>query len=214
MSSTYDALTVDVADHIAQVTLIGPGKGNAMGPAFWAELPVVFAELDADPDVVASDVTHVVTVSCTGFHAPGPEYEIVRALGLADSVELLGIECAIGVLVEIDDDGGGEQFVHPPDVADRREQASRIADDLDMRMSEAQSYLEAGQYGEAIAAVRGIETVLNALADKAATDAQVGTTEMPDEEDVRWEALHLWAQTPRGGDGAFGTTSGASGFTV
>ncbi len=96
----------------------------------------------------------------------------------------------------------------------RPDVAGSEADDLDMRMSEAQSYLEAGQYGEAIAAVRGIETVLNALADKAATDAQVGTTEMPDAEDVRWEALHLWAQTPRGGDGAFGTTSGASGFTV
>ncbi|WP_374158537.1 crotonase/enoyl-CoA hydratase family protein [Mycobacterium sp. G7A2] len=57
MSSTYQALTVDVADHIAQVTLIGPGKGNAMGPAFWAELPVVFADLDADPDVRAIVLT-------------------------------------------------------------------------------------------------------------------------------------------------------------
>lgn len=43
--------------------------------------------LDADPDITASDVTHVITVSCTGFHAPGPDYEIVRALGLADSVQ-------------------------------------------------------------------------------------------------------------------------------
>ncbi|WP_087129872.1 type III polyketide synthase [Microbacterium esteraromaticum] len=43
--------------------------------------------LDADPDLVASDVTHIVTVSCTGFHAPGPDYAIVRALGLSDSVE-------------------------------------------------------------------------------------------------------------------------------
>ncbi|MEC9324440.1 MAG: crotonase/enoyl-CoA hydratase family protein [Actinomycetota bacterium] len=57
MSSTYQALTVDVADHIAQVTLLGPGKGNAMGPAFWAELPVVFADLDADPDVRAIVLT-------------------------------------------------------------------------------------------------------------------------------------------------------------
>jgi predicted naringenin-chalcone synthase len=30
----------------------------------------------------ASDVTHVVTVSCTGFFAPGPDYRLVRALGL------------------------------------------------------------------------------------------------------------------------------------
>ncbi|OAN39079.1 crotonase/enoyl-CoA hydratase family protein [Mycolicibacterium iranicum] len=55
--STYEALTVDIADHIAQVTLIGPGKGNAMGPAFWAELPVVFAELDANPEVRAIVLT-------------------------------------------------------------------------------------------------------------------------------------------------------------
>lgn len=43
--------------------------------------------IDADPDIVASDVTHVITASCTGFHAPGPEYEIVRGLGLSDSVQ-------------------------------------------------------------------------------------------------------------------------------
>lgn len=57
MGSTHESLTVDIADHIAQVTLIGPGKGNAMGPAFWAELPVVFAELDADPEVRAIVLT-------------------------------------------------------------------------------------------------------------------------------------------------------------
>ena len=51
--STYESLTVEVKDNVAQVTLIGPGKGNAMGPAFWAEMPVVFGELDADPDVRA-----------------------------------------------------------------------------------------------------------------------------------------------------------------
>lgn len=43
--------------------------------------------LEADPDITATDITHVITVSCTGFYAPGPDYEIVRALELADSVE-------------------------------------------------------------------------------------------------------------------------------
>lgn len=42
--------------------------------------------VESDPDITAADITHVITVSCTGFHAPGPDYEIVRALGLADSV--------------------------------------------------------------------------------------------------------------------------------
>lgn len=57
MSEPYESVTVEVKDHVAQVTLIGPGKGNAMGPAFWVELPVVFAELDADPDVRAIVLT-------------------------------------------------------------------------------------------------------------------------------------------------------------
>ena len=57
MGNAYESVTVDITDRIAEVTLIGPGKGNAMGPAFWAELPVVFAELDADPEVRAIVLT-------------------------------------------------------------------------------------------------------------------------------------------------------------
>ncbi|WP_309066370.1 type III polyketide synthase [Microbacterium sp.] len=43
--------------------------------------------LDTDPQFGPEDVTHVITVSCTGFHAPGPDYAIVRALGLSDAVQ-------------------------------------------------------------------------------------------------------------------------------
>jgi enoyl-CoA hydratase len=57
MGTTYESLAVDVDGHVAQVTLLGPGKGNAMGPAFWAELPVAFETLDADPDVRAIVLT-------------------------------------------------------------------------------------------------------------------------------------------------------------
>ena len=53
----YESVTVDIEGHVAQVTLVGPGKGNAMGPAFWAEMPEVFAELDADRDVRAIVLT-------------------------------------------------------------------------------------------------------------------------------------------------------------
>lgn len=52
-----ESLKVEVKDNVARVTLIGPGKGNAMGPAFWAEMPVVFGELDADPEVRAIVLT-------------------------------------------------------------------------------------------------------------------------------------------------------------
>ena len=45
------------------------------------------AALDATPGIAASDVTHVVTVSCTGFYAPGPDFMVARELGLNAGVE-------------------------------------------------------------------------------------------------------------------------------
>ena len=45
------ALRVTKAEGIAEVTLVGPGRGNALGPAFFRECPEVFAALDRDPDV-------------------------------------------------------------------------------------------------------------------------------------------------------------------
>jgi enoyl-CoA hydratase len=57
MSDNLVSLRVDIADGVAEVTLLGPGKGNAMGPDFWRELPVVFGELDQDDDVRAVVLT-------------------------------------------------------------------------------------------------------------------------------------------------------------
>jgi enoyl-CoA hydratase len=39
--------------NVAEVVLLGPGKGNAMGPQFWEECPRVFRALSADPEVRA-----------------------------------------------------------------------------------------------------------------------------------------------------------------
>lgn len=51
----WTAFTVEEAPTpgVAVVRLAGPGHGNMMGLAFWAELPQVFAALDADPGVRA-----------------------------------------------------------------------------------------------------------------------------------------------------------------
>lgn len=46
-------MRVERADGIAEVVLLGPGKGNAMGPAFFRELPEVFHSLDRDDAVRA-----------------------------------------------------------------------------------------------------------------------------------------------------------------
>jgi enoyl-CoA hydratase len=62
MADDLIALRVTRTGHVAEVTLLGPGKGNAMGPDFWRELPAVFAELDADPDV------HAVVLAGDGAH--------------------------------------------------------------------------------------------------------------------------------------------------
>jgi predicted naringenin-chalcone synthase len=40
----------------------------------------------ADSGLKPADITHVVTVSCTGFYAPGPDFAVVRALGLSQDV--------------------------------------------------------------------------------------------------------------------------------
>jgi len=39
--------------YVAEVILLGPGKGNAMGPQFWEECPRVFRTLSADESVRA-----------------------------------------------------------------------------------------------------------------------------------------------------------------
>ena len=38
--------------------------------------------LDAADGFEASDITHVITASCTGFYAPGPDFHLVKDLGL------------------------------------------------------------------------------------------------------------------------------------
>ena len=55
--TAWKAFAVVIAEHVAEVTLIGPGKGNTMGPDFWRELPEIFGQLDVDDSVRAVVVT-------------------------------------------------------------------------------------------------------------------------------------------------------------
>ena len=50
--------------------------------------------LAAAEGIGPADVTHVITVSCTGFFAPGPDYRIVRDLDLDPSVQ----RCHLGFM--------------------------------------------------------------------------------------------------------------------
>lgn len=70
--------------------LLSPSTG-ARNDAFRIAAPPLFAEASraalASADTAADAVTHVVTVSCTGLMAPGPDYHLVRDLGLRSTVE-------------------------------------------------------------------------------------------------------------------------------
>lgn len=71
-------------------TLLRPSTG-ARNAAYVRLAPPLFADAArralADARIEPSDVTHVVTVSCTGLFAPGPDYRLVRDLGLPATTE-------------------------------------------------------------------------------------------------------------------------------
>ncbi len=54
------------------------------GPAF---VTLARRALAQTPEVGPQDVTHVITVSCTGFFNPGPDLAVVNALGLNPSTQ-------------------------------------------------------------------------------------------------------------------------------
>ncbi|TWX40125.1 type III polyketide synthase [Frigoribacterium sp. ACAM 257] len=75
--------------------ILRPGTG-ARNDVYVQRSPDLFVRaaeeaLAGAPGITAADVTHVVTVSCTGFFAPGPDYLLVRRLGLAPSTRRLHI---------------------------------------------------------------------------------------------------------------------------
>ena len=67
-------------------TALAPSTGTR-NDLYIATAPALFAEAARealrDGRIEPSAVTHVVTVSCTGLFAPGPDYRLVRDLGLS-----------------------------------------------------------------------------------------------------------------------------------
>jgi enoyl-CoA hydratase len=50
---TLQSLRIDGQGAVAELVLLGPGRGNAMGPDFWRELPQAVAQIEADGAVRA-----------------------------------------------------------------------------------------------------------------------------------------------------------------
>lgn len=80
--------TLPVLDAAGQLQRPSTGARNA---AYVELAPPLFAAAArgalAGADVSPEAVTHVVTVSCTGLFAPGPDYRLVRDLGLPPTTE-------------------------------------------------------------------------------------------------------------------------------
>ncbi|MBJ6759424.1 crotonase/enoyl-CoA hydratase family protein [Myxococcaceae bacterium JPH2] len=58
----FQSLRIEQADGVAEVVLIGPSKGNALGPDFWREMPEAIRALEAD------DAVRVVLLRGQGSH--------------------------------------------------------------------------------------------------------------------------------------------------
>lgn len=90
-------LTLD--NHAENPSFFDPDSGRVLSPStkvrneiFAVEATKLFIEaakaaVGKCPDIDLLDITHVITVSCTGFFNPGPDYKVVRALGLSPAVQ-------------------------------------------------------------------------------------------------------------------------------
>jgi enoyl-CoA hydratase len=90
---SYESIRVERDGNIAEVILVGPGKGNAMGPAFFRELPELMTALDHDDGVRVVIVRGHGGVFTYGLDlkAVGPELMplITGGVGAADRKKLL-----------------------------------------------------------------------------------------------------------------------------
>lgn len=65
------------------------GKRNALYTKYGKELFTKTAKrtIAESPDLSKEDITHVITVSCTGFFAPEPAFEIIKQLELSPNTQ-------------------------------------------------------------------------------------------------------------------------------
>lgn len=77
MEQTYQSLSFEEANGVLTVSLLGPGKGNAMGPEFWEELPKAMDEINRRADV-----------RCIVFRGSGDHYSY--GLNIAQMMSRLG----------------------------------------------------------------------------------------------------------------------------
>ncbi len=87
------SLRVERDGPVAHIVLTGPGKGNAMGPATWTDLPQAFAELEADRAVRAVILSGHGEHFSFGLDLPAmlAEYDLARERGTDGRRDLLAL---------------------------------------------------------------------------------------------------------------------------
>jgi len=65
MSGEYKSVRLERSEAVVEVVLIGPGKGNAMGPDFWREMPELSPRLIAMKKCAQSSFAETATISAT-----------------------------------------------------------------------------------------------------------------------------------------------------
>jgi predicted naringenin-chalcone synthase len=99
----------------------------------------VARKLIDSPELTPDQITHLITVSCTGFYAPGPDYDIIKTLGLSPKIEryhlgFMGCYAAIPALKMADQicraDPGANVMVVSVELCTLHFQASPKMDDL------------------------------------------------------------------------------------
>lgn len=77
MNAEHRSVRIDTSTApVAQLTLLGPARGNAMGPDFWRELPAAVAAVDAAADVRAMIVRGAGEHFSYGLDLPAMAMEI------------------------------------------------------------------------------------------------------------------------------------------
>jgi enoyl-CoA hydratase len=112
-SFSSDVLTIEVDGHVATLWLDRPEKRNAMGLAFWADLPVAMAALGADPDVravvlaakgphfsVGLDLTVMADLAGGGSTAGDGPRPSVAARAMRQRAEIIRLQASITAVAD------------------------------------------------------------------------------------------------------------------
>lgn len=97
--TVLEELTLNPRDSDTPPVFFDPASGDLLQPGTGARnriyeeqagplyLAAARAAIEGAAGVETADITHVITVSCTGFYAPGPDFELARELGLDANVQ-------------------------------------------------------------------------------------------------------------------------------